>query len=132
MQRNADLLCRRLLQQHCKRRQAFCGSTRFFPRGTSGERYGCIASAAKTSIVTEGGFAWAHTALLFIRDFNPAFRFTVSVSSRRIAIVLSGIITWSFPHFCIVYVDFGGASDPLAYNSAPLITLPEDGVGLSV
>ncbi|KAL3219109.1 hypothetical protein MRX96_050538 [Rhipicephalus microplus] len=58
--------------------------------------------------------------------------FTVSVSSRRIAIVLCGIITWSFPHFCIIYVHFGGASDPLAYNSAPLITLPEDGVGLSV
>ncbi|KAL3171991.1 hypothetical protein MRX96_043670 [Rhipicephalus microplus] len=72
----------------------------------------------------------APTALPFIRDFDPALRVAVSVSSRWIAIVLSGIITWSFPRFCIIYVHFGGASDPLAYNSAPLITLPEAGVGL--
>ncbi|KAL3191143.1 hypothetical protein MRX96_019376 [Rhipicephalus microplus] len=61
---------------------------------------------------------------------SPALRVTVSVSSRRIAIVLSRVITESFSHFCIIYVRFGGASDPLAHNSAPLITLPEAGVSL--
>ncbi|KAL3190373.1 hypothetical protein MRX96_019895 [Rhipicephalus microplus] len=61
---------------------------------------------------------------------DRALRVTVSVSSRRIAIVLSRVITESFSHFCIIYVRFGGASDPLAHNSAPLITLPEAGVSL--
>ncbi|KAL3226004.1 hypothetical protein MRX96_049059, partial [Rhipicephalus microplus] len=75
-------------------------------------------------------FPRAHTALPFIRDLNPALGVAFSVSSRRYVIVLSGIITCSFPYFRIIYVCFGGASDPLAYNSAALITLPEAGVGL--
>ncbi|KAL3258008.1 hypothetical protein MRX96_016772 [Rhipicephalus microplus] len=34
------------------------------------------------------------------------------------------------PHFSVIYVHFGGAPDPLAYSSAPLIALSEAGVGL--
>ncbi|KAL3206415.1 hypothetical protein MRX96_040066 [Rhipicephalus microplus] len=67
--------------------------------------------------------------LLYLTSIQPS----TSPSASRLVGSLSSSpesLLGVSPDFCIIYVHFGVASDPLANNSASLITLPEAGVGL--